>query len=525
MSFPACSRARRFLTVVAALVVTSTATACGVITPDPPSTPSPTPTSASPTPSPTPEPPELEDHAPGLGPEAEDFEVDATGKGKPVTVSVGKNTKATWRSTNVGLSFEASDLADPRWEPGESSLDLLIGSLDEPSLRFGGNSVDRRVWWTSSGEKAPSWAKATVTPKDLERVGRFLDEVDATVTLVLPLGHVDPDRAADMAAHARKAWGERLIAVAFGNEPNGYHHPNQPELQLRDAGYGPSDWVGEARRVQKAVEKETPGLGVMGPGAYDAQWWRAFGDADLPGTVAMTQHWYPLWSCPDRKSGGDRRFAPTVENMTSTAVHQKASATFTKAKKVASSYDLPLFVDETGPTSCPGTNETSRTLAQGLWAVDYTFNGARHGVQRMNMHSALQPCKGGPPMSVVCDRERKEPSEDLKGRSNYLALLFAGQVPEGTMKQVKVTGSSKVFAYAVDHEDGTDLVVVNMDKPGRPRPLDLNGLGDGTIQGSLLTGEDLGSRSVDMTPLSPATEMPDVIDGGSALLIRVTAGR
>ena len=93
------------------------------------------------------------------------------------------------------------------------------------------------------------------------------------------------------------------------------------------------------------------------------------------------------------------------------------------------------------------------------------------------------------------------------------------------MKQVKVTGSSKVFAYAVDHEDGTDLVVVNMDKPGRPRPLDLNGLGDGTIQGSLLTGEDLGSRSVDMTPLSPATEMPDVIDGGSALLIRVTAGR
>ena len=127
-------------------------------------------------------------------------------------------------------------------------------------------------------------------------------------------------------------------------------------------------------------------------------------------------------------------------------------------------------------------------------------------------------------MSVVCDRERKEPSEDLKGQSNYLALLFAGQVPEGTMKRVKVTGSSKVFAYAVDHEDGTDLVVVNMDKPGRPRPLTLSGLGDGHLQGSLLTGKDLGSRSVKMTPISPASEIPDAIPGGSALLVRVTTG-
>ncbi len=508
----------RLLTAAAVAVLL---TACGTTTPDTPPTPTPT---VSATPSQTPEPPALEDHAPGLGPEVKDFEVNASGRGKPVVVSVGSKTKSRWRSTNVGLSFEASDLADPRWEPGESSLDLLIGALDEPSLRFGGNSVDRRVWWTSTGEKAPSWADATVTPKDLERVGRFLDEVDATVTLVLPLGHVDPGRAADMAAHANEAWGKRLVAVAFGNEPNGYHHPNQPELQLRDAGYGPSDWVGEARRVQKAVEKEAPGLGVMGPGAYDAKWWRAFGEAELPRTVAMTQHWYPLWSCPDRKSGGDRRFAPTIENMTSATVHDKASDTFARAHKTAHSYGLPLFVDETGPTSCPGTNETSRTLAQSLWAVDYTFNGAQRGVRRMNMHSALQPCTGGPPMSVVCDRERKEPSEDLKGQSNYLALLFAGQVPEGTMKQVKVTGSSKVFAYAVDHEDGTDLVVVNMDKPGRPRPLTLSGLGDGHLQGSLLTGKDLGSRSVKMTPISPASETPDAIPGGSALLVRVTTG-
>lgn len=71
-----------------------------------------------------------------------------------------------WHHTNVGLSFEMSDLADARWEPGASSLDILMSHLDGPVLRFGGNSVDRRVWFTGSDEPAPEWAKATVTTID-----------------------------------------------------------------------------------------------------------------------------------------------------------------------------------------------------------------------------------------------------------------------------------------------------------------------------------------------------------------------
>ena len=90
--------------------------------------------------------------------------------GSPLVASV---STPAWHHTNVGLSFEMSGLADTRWEPGASSLDVLISHLDGPVLRFGGNSVDRRVWFTASGEPAPAWAEATVTPEDFARLARF----------------------------------------------------------------------------------------------------------------------------------------------------------------------------------------------------------------------------------------------------------------------------------------------------------------------------------------------------------------
>lgn len=488
----------------------------------PASTPPPSAPAATPTPAPT-----LADFAPGLREPASDLTAgldEVPMAGDLVAVSIGEPTGTRWRDTNTGLSFEATDLADPRWEPGASSLDLLIGGLDDPSLRFGGNAVDRRMWWTSTDEPAPDWAEATVTPEDLARVGRFLAEVDATVTLVLPLGHLDPERAADFAAHAHQAWGERLVAIAFGNEPNGYHHPNQPELELRDAGYGPQQWLAEAERTQRAVEQVAPGLAVMGPGAYDATWWRAFGGSDLGHKSALTQHWYPLWSCADRTTGGDERFAPTVANMTAPRLHDKATAMFALARETAVAYDLPLYLDETGPTSCPGTNETSRTLAQGLWTVDYVFNGARSGVQRMNMHSALQACQGGPPMSVVCDRDKDAATPNLRGQSNYLGLLFAAQAREGEMRQVRVSGSADVFGYAIDHDDGTDLVLVNMGDPGTAAPLAINGLDAATVRASWLTGPRMGATEVSLTPLSATAGLPDRLPGGSAVLLRGVVG-
>src|SRR5699024_11802470 len=131
----------------------------------------------------------------------------------------------------------------------------------------------------------------------LERVPEVAAYVDATVTLALGFGSYAPSRAAAMAAHARDAFGDDLLAVAIGNEPNGFHLPNQPQLRVRDETWGPAAYQESLQEYSAALEAASPGLPVAGPGAYNAPWWRAFAESDIPNQRALSMHWYPLWDC------------------------------------------------------------------------------------------------------------------------------------------------------------------------------------------------------------------------------------
>lgn len=152
----------------------------------------------------------------------------STGADEPLAVRLSADGSTPRHDWSLGLSFDAREIANPMRGTEDSNLALTLAELDRPALRFGGNGIDRHVWWTSSEEPAPDWASVTVNPADLERVAAVAEEVDATVTIELDLGHDDPARAADMAAHAREAFGERLLAVSIGNEPNGFHHEGSP---------------------------------------------------------------------------------------------------------------------------------------------------------------------------------------------------------------------------------------------------------------------------------------------------------
>src|SRR5690606_5535387 len=209
---------------------------------------------------------------------------------------------------------------------------------------------------------------------------------DATVTIDLDLGHDDPARAADMAAHAHEAFGDRLLAVAIGNEPNGFFHPNQPQLAVRDDTWTPESYQESLREYSAAIESSAPGLPIAGPGAYDAPWWRAFAESDIPNQRALSMHWYPLWDCDGPSSSPAN---PEIEDLVSPGLRDRAQDIVTMGSEVADSHGLPLWMEETGPTSCPGTNETSLTHAQALWTVDYTLTLADLGVERVAFHSTL----------------------------------------------------------------------------------------------------------------------------------------
>lgn len=442
----------------------------------------------------------------------------ADAAGKSTTAQLVLEGDAPRHESQPGLSFDARELANPMWGSEESNLALTLGELDRPALRFGGNGIDRHVWWTSSDEPAPDWAAVTVTPEDLDRVAAVAEEIDAAVTFALDLGHDDPARAADMAAHAREAFGNRLLAVAIGNEPNGYFHANQPHLAVRDATWDTQAYQQSLTEYSAALETATPGLPVAGPGAYDAPWWRAFAESGIPNQRALSMHWYPLWDCEGPASSIAN---PTVEDLTSPAIRERARSMVGMGAEVAQEHDLPLWMEETGPTSCPGTNDTSRTHAQALWTVDYAMTLSELGVERTAFHSTLQACSGGAPMSPICAQGSLDaPRPIVEGRSSYLALMMLGNLPDGTVLTTQMSGDGKVSVHAVLGDDGgLTVVVVDMRDPSNEayvtRPVEImapEGLSAQHPNGWELTlGSRLSSESLDAAD-SSYTELAPVSD-------------
>ncbi|MGF7022917.1 hypothetical protein [Brachybacterium tyrofermentans] len=380
------------------------------------------------------------------------------GEGGTLTAHLALEDGAVLTGGFVGLSFDARELASPLWGSVDSNLTLTLRELDRPALRFGGNGVDRYMWWTSAGEPAPEWADVTVTPEDLERVAAVADDVDAQVTLDLDLGHDDSLRAADMAAHAQDAFGARLLAVSIGNEPNGFFHTNQPELAVRGDAWTSEAYQTSLAEYSAALEDRVPGVPVAGPGAYDAEWWRAFAESGIPNQRALSLHWYPLWDC-EGPAGSIAN--PSVEDLTSPAIRERAQSIIGMGADIADANSLPLWMEETGPTSCPGTNDTSRTHAQALWTIDYALTAAELGVDRMAFHSTLQACEGGAPMSPLCARGPfSDPGQILEGRSSFLALMQIGTLPDGQVLTPAMTGDGQIALHAVLGDDGRLAIVL-----------------------------------------------------------------
>lgn len=430
-----------------------------------------------------------------------------------VTASLSYQPESVSPGGSIGLSFDATELANPMWDGEQSNLTLALQELDRPVLRFGGNGVDRRMWWTSSDEPAPEWAEATVTPHDLERVARVAADVDAEITLVLDLGHDDPERAADMAAHADEAFGDRLLAFAIGNEPNGFFHENQPQLAVRDESWDTEMYQESLREYSAALEETVPGLPVAGPGAYDAPWWRAFAESGIPHQRALTMHWYPLWDCEGPASSIAN---PTVEDLTSPALRERARHIIGMGAEVAAEHDLPLWMEETGPTSCPGTNDTSRTHAQALWTVDYVMTGAALGVERVAFHATLQACQGGAPMSPLCaSGPLEDPGLVVEGRSSYLALMQLSMVGDGQVLSSATSGDGSVMVHGAFGEDESlTVLVVDLRDPtiadsapvqiSAPSDLPADSPSTWTLaEGSRLAGDALDSQASTLTALAP----------------------
>lgn len=392
------------------------------------------------------------------------FAQDFTGTvdGTPAAITVGASIKRKVRPGNLGVSFESTELADPRWDPDASNLDELLRSLGSPALRFGGNRLDRSVFWTSASETPPE-GKTAITPDDFTRLKKMLDATGSDVTIGIPLGDYDPERGADMAHNAITILGDHLVGISIGNEPNGYT-VDSGDLKIRDDTWDTATYEKQLVAYVDAITKRDPDAPIIGPAAYDTQWMDAFIDgmrsAGHAGNIAaISQHWYALYACDSTAIPGR---GPQAENFTTAEVHNASTKILGMGLKRARRAGLPLWVEETGPTSCVGTNDTSGKIAMSLWTADYTLHAAALGVTRMSMHSMLGSCSSGAPMSTVCDPEGGAGAGageyQFEARDNFTAMQVIAPTVGGTLLKTAVKGGDNMRAYTT--VDGSRLVTV-----------------------------------------------------------------
>ncbi|TLK48791.1 hypothetical protein [Glutamicibacter sp. V16R2B1] len=382
-------------------------------------------------------------------------------KGRAMGVTVKNSFLGTnLDADNIGISFEATELTDARWDPELGNLDEMLQALGNPGLRFGGNGLDRKVFWSSTGESAPK-GKTLITPEDLRRVMKTVRKIDAKVTIGVPLGTFDPARSADMAKYAMEIFGRHLIGISIGNEPNGFTKDTRSGLQVRTPGsWDKNQYVTEVRSyinaIDAVVDAEAP---IIGPGVFEGTWMDAFLAAKIPNSKALTQHYYATYMCSSTVVPGR---GPEWENLLNPVVEESSHKMFGVGLAKARKAKLPLWVEETGPTSCPGTNSTSKTHATTLWTVDHIFSAARQGVERMNMHSMLGACRGGAPMSVICSSKGTgtQGSGKILPQPSYQAMRIARVSAGGKFLVTKVTGDERLRAYAIEDRNGNILVTI-----------------------------------------------------------------
>jgi hypothetical protein len=116
----------------------------------------------------------------------------------------------------------------------------------------------------------------TVTPDDLKRLKKLVDVTGSSVTIGIPLGTYDPQRGADMAAHAVDILGDSLVGLAIGNEPNGYTVDDVPGGAVRGEGWNRTNTWSSSRRMPRPSMRRRPDAPIIGPDVYDGAWMEAF---------------------------------------------------------------------------------------------------------------------------------------------------------------------------------------------------------------------------------------------------------
>ncbi|MFF2078983.1 hypothetical protein ACFVXG_30045 [Kitasatospora sp. NPDC058162] len=306
------------------------------------------------------------------------------------------------------------------------NLPQLLTNLGQGVLRFGGNTVDE-------GYRA-------ATPAGLAGLERLTRATDWKVLYSEDLGHFDAPTVTQDARAVSTALGDRLAAIACGNEPDYYFR------KLRPPTYSVQSYLAEADRCLAAVRSGAPTAKQAGPDTAGGAWLTDYATAEKGRIGLLTRHFYPLSHCSEPNA--------TAAELLSRGVAQREATTVADAARSAAKAGVPFRLSETNSASCSGIPGVSDSYASALWAADYALVAAEHGAQGVNLHGQLgDHCAGYTPFCAAGPHQ-------YRAMPVYYGLYFAHLLGTGRLLPTAVKTGDNIAAHALLGADGTVRVLV-----------------------------------------------------------------
>src|ERR1700760_1339313 len=208
----------------------------------------------------------------------------------PVTISVdGSRTIGAIAPDYMGLGYEISSVAIPGLLSAKNApyLGLVKALGPRGVIRIGGNTSDFATY-AANGTPVSSPKGTVVTEANLTELRDFLDALDWKLIWGLNLGAGNLDNAVEEARAVARIFGERLIALEGGNEPDLFGRAGH-----RPADYNYDAWLKDYRRTTPAVRAALPAAAFAGPDLAGAADWMTRFAKDEGGDIALlTAHHY-----------------------------------------------------------------------------------------------------------------------------------------------------------------------------------------------------------------------------------------
>ena len=348
-------------------------------------------------------------------------------------------------SSFSGFSYEKGTINGKLLEATNTDLLGLYKLVGPGVLRIGANGVDTTTWMPNG----KGGTAGQVAPSDVDRLAAFIKATGWKIIYAVNLGQSTPALAAAESKYAVSAFGDALLGLEIGNEPDIYHStykkPSYPYASFR------TDWEAFASAI-RAASANAPLTGDAAAFDYNG-WTIPFAKDESSKISLLTQHRYVA-------SGTDP--ASTIDKLLASAGPRTDAETEALAKAASANHVAGgMRYDETNSYFSGGASGVSNAYGSALWVIDYLFMLAQNGATGANFHGGGD----GTGYTPIADNN----GVIVEARPEYYGILLFTQAARGTLQATTATlpkGSTLAFSsWAVVEADGsTNVVLVNKDR-------------------------------------------------------------